>query len=61
MAEALSRGNINQVGRTGWSELIDLVQETVMDEVNDARNYHKNDYPEKQMEEVEKMRVAIET
>ena len=61
MAEALSRGNINQVGRTGWSELIDLVQETVMDEVNDARNYYKNDYPETQMEEVEKLRVAIET
>ena len=37
MAEALSRGNINNVGRTGWAEFIDLLQEVVVDEVNDAR------------------------
>ena len=61
MAEALSRGNINQVGRTGWSELIDLIQETVMDEVNDARNDHKNEYPAEQMERIEKFRVDIKT
>ena len=57
----MSRGNINQVGRTGWSELIDLIQETVMDEVNNARNDHKNDYPEEQMGEVDQIRADIET
>ena len=37
MTEALSRGNLNQVGRSAWGSLIDLVQEMVLDEINDAR------------------------
>ena len=37
MTEALSRGNLNQVGRSAWGSLIDLVQDMVLDEINDAR------------------------
>ena len=36
MAEALSRGNLNQVGRSAWGSMIDLIQEMVVDEINDA-------------------------
>ena len=36
MTEALSRGNLNQVGRSAWGSMIDLVQEMVVDEINDA-------------------------
>ena len=37
MCEAMSRGNINQIGRNAWSQLIDFVQEMVLDNINDAR------------------------
>ena len=37
MCEAMSRGNINQIGRNAWSRLIDFVQEMVLDNMNDAR------------------------
>ena len=36
MTEALSHGNLNQVGRSAWGSMIDLVQEMVVDEINDA-------------------------
>ena len=36
MTEALSCGNLNQVGRSAWGSMIDLVQEMVVDEINDA-------------------------
>ena len=36
MTEALSHGNLNQVGRSAWGNMIDLVQEMVVDEINDA-------------------------
>ena len=36
MTEALSCGNLNQVGRSVWGSMIDLVQEMVVDEINDA-------------------------
>ena len=36
MTEALSRGNLNQVGRSAWESMIDLIQEMVVDEINDA-------------------------
>ena len=37
MTEALSHGNLNQVRRSAWGSLIDLVQDMVLDEINDAR------------------------
>ena len=37
MTEALSHGNLNQVGRSALGSLIDLVQEMVVDEIYDAR------------------------
>ena len=43
MTEALSHGNLNQVGRSAWGSLIDLVQEMVVDEINDARVECSND------------------
>ena len=36
MTEALSHGNLNQVGRSAWGSMIDLVQGMVVDEINDA-------------------------
>ena len=36
MTEALSHGNLNQVGRSAWGSVIDLIQEMVIDEINDA-------------------------
>ena len=37
MCEVMSWGNINQIGRNAWSRLINLVQEMVLDDINDAR------------------------
>ena len=36
MAEAMARGNLNQIGRTAWYNMVDLCQEMVVDEINDA-------------------------
>ena len=36
MTEALSHGNLNQVGRSVWGSMIDLVQEMLVDEINNA-------------------------
>ena len=36
MTEALSHGNLNQVGRSAWGSMINLIQEMVVDEINDA-------------------------
>ena len=36
MCEAMSWGNINQIGWNAWLWLIDLVQEMVLDDINDA-------------------------
>ena len=36
MTEVLSHGNLNQVGRSAWGSMIDLVQKMVLDEINDA-------------------------
>ena len=35
---ALARGNINQVGRDGWSTLIDIIRDIVGDQVTEWRN-----------------------
>ena len=35
---AMARGNINQVGRDGWSTLIDIIQRIVSDQVTEWRN-----------------------
>ena len=37
MCHAISRGNINQIGRNAWSSMVDLIQEMVLDHMNDAK------------------------
>ena len=34
---AMDKGNINQVGRDGWTSFIDIIQEVVLDQVNKWR------------------------
>ena len=64
MVEALSLGNLDQVGRTAWSNMVDLCQEMVVDEINDAleelRDEKANSYWERIQEIDEEMKAIRE-
>ena len=64
MAEALSLGNLDQVGRTAWSNMVDLCQEMVVDEINDAleelSDEKANSYWERIQQIDEEMKVIRE-
>ena len=64
MAEALSLGNLDQVGRTAWSNMVDLCQEMVVDEINDAleelSDEKANGYWQKIQDNEEEMRLIRE-
>ena len=52
----MSRGNINQIGRSAWGDLVELTNDMVLDHVNDARaQYSKTRYAKlvKDIEEAE--------
>ena len=52
---AMARGNINQVGRDGWSTLIDIIQRIVGDQVTEWRNEEFNSEYVKEKDKYDKM------
>ena len=42
MCEAISRGNINQIGRNAWGSMIDQARELVLDHINDVKLCPRN-------------------
>ena len=51
----LARGNINQVGRDGWSTLIDIIRDIVCDQVTEWRNQDLHPEYQKQKAEYDEM------
>ena len=58
IVQSMSHGNIDQIGRSAWGDLVELTNDMVLDHVNDARAQYSKIQSEKLVNDIEKAEAA---